>query len=209
MRQNLVNHFLNGKCCVLAAVKRRSGDASVFSFFASSGPHLRGRPPHGDSKAIPRKWSNANAQQEERANPEQSGTVQPCNPLIRNIRKELRPVAVARHSGPPTSSSRQAGKARLLNGGFPCHEAILLRASPLDIVDGCQDQADQRNWRPDSPLDPMSSAHGYQKSSKAAACAKTLARYNPEADQSAAPLSHNEEKVSSTHRKPKTENSPA
>src|SRR6266849_9085112 len=40
----------------------------------------------------------------------------------------------------------------------------LLRASPLDIVDGCQDQADQRGCGPDLPLRASRAVHhGYQE----------------------------------------------
>src|SRR5216683_2615846 len=60
-------------------------------------------------------------------------------------------------------ANKQA-KHRLENGGLPMKRSNLLRAAPLDIVDSCQDQADQRNRRPDSPLRACRAVHhSYQE----------------------------------------------
>src|SRR5260370_7701415 len=66
--------------------------------------------------------------------------------------KELRPVTAARHLRPPNDPAGKQTKKGFEYGGFPVKRSKLLRASPLDIEDRRQDQADRQKGRPDSPL---------------------------------------------------------
>src|SRR5713226_3012799 len=66
--------------------------------------------------------------------------------------KELRPVTAARHLRPPNDPAGKQTQKRFEYGGFPVKRSKLLRASPLDIEDRRQDQADRQKGRPDSPL---------------------------------------------------------
>src|SRR6266851_4232485 len=82
--------------------------------------------------------------------------------------KQLRPVTAARHLRPPHSPAGKQAKYRLENGGLPMQRTNLLRAPPLDIVDGCEDQADHGNRRPHSPLRACRAVHhGYQEEQQA------------------------------------------
>src|SRR5712692_4268301 len=104
------------------------------------------------------------AQQEERAiQPER--TVQSMQSAQQEYPcKQLRPVTAARHLRPPHHPAGKQEKYRLENGGFPMQRSNLLRASALDIVDGRQEQAHQRNRRPHSPLRSCRDVHhSYQE----------------------------------------------
>src|SRR5258708_13581228 len=78
--------------------------------------------------------------------------------------KQLRPVTAARHLRPPHHPAGKQAKYRLENGGYPIQRNDLLRAPALNIVDGRQDQADDRNRGPESPvLAPRPPPHRYQE----------------------------------------------
>src|SRR5258708_6775922 len=66
--------------------------------------------------------------------------------------KELRPVTAARHLRPPNDPAGKQTQKRFEYGGFPVKRSKLLRASPLEIEDRGQNQADRQKGRPDSPL---------------------------------------------------------
>src|ERR1700687_4315706 len=152
MRQNLVNHFLNGKCLRACGCQERQAAHLVIQFFASSARTFQDDHHHGDSQGHSQKMVERDAQQEERAIRSER-RVQPMQSTHQEYPcKELRPVAVARQLRPPHHPAGKQAKRRLENGGFPMQRRNVLRASPLDIEDGCQDKADQRNRRPDSPL---------------------------------------------------------
>src|SRR5216684_3963572 len=74
-------------------------------------------------------------------------------------RKELRPVTAARHFCPPHHPTGKQAYHRLENGGFPVQRSNLPRASPFDVVDSRQNQADQRKGGPDSPFRARRAVH--------------------------------------------------
>src|SRR5947207_6096445 len=152
MRQNLVNHFLDRKRLRARGGQERQAAHLVVQFFASRARTFQDDYHHGDSQGHSQKVVEGHAQQEKRAiQPER--TIQPMHSTQQEYPcKELRSVAVARQLRPPHHPAGKQTKYRLENGGLPMQRSDLLRASPLDIVDGCQDQAQQRNRRPDLPL---------------------------------------------------------
>ncbi len=58
----------------------------------------------------------------------------------------------ARHRRPPQNPTRKQAEERLKNRGCPVERNDLLRTTPLDVINGCKDQTDHRNYRRGLPL---------------------------------------------------------
>src|ERR1700687_2607388 len=151
MRQNLVTHFLDRKSLRARGGQERQATHLVIQFFASRARTFQDDYHHGDPQSHSQKMVERHAQQEERAlQPER--TIEPMHSTQQEYPcKELRSMTVARQLRPPHHPACKQAKYRLENSGLPMQGSDLLRASPLDIVDGCQDQAHQWNRRPDLP----------------------------------------------------------
>jgi len=73
-------------------------------------------------------------------------------------------VTAARDFRPPHHPTGKQAYHRLENGSFPVQRSDQPRTPPFDIVDGRQDQTDQRNGGPDSALRARRAVHhGYQE----------------------------------------------
>src|SRR6266446_4343464 len=81
-----------------------------------------------------------------------------------NPGEKLGAVTSARQLRSPQNPTRKQADNRLKNRGLPMERNNLLGATLLEIINGCKDQADDRNYRRDLPL-PTSRIvhHGYEE----------------------------------------------
>jgi len=177
MRQNLIDHFLNGKrpaCWRCRSVRRRILSFSLrFDCVTFQDDH-----DHGDSKATPRKCSNATAKGRagypaKAAGPAHAVHSAGISPQGAAPRDCGAPSAIA------TSSSRQAGKVpsrKWQSANEEKRPVARLSARYSRWLPGSSRSA-ELEARPAAPGLPSSATRLPGKESKAAACANTLARF--------------------------------
>src|SRR5260370_10070010 len=78
--------------------------------------------------------------------------------------EEMGAGTAARQYRSPQNPTRKQAEDGLKNRGFPMERNNLLDATPLDVVNGCKGQADDREYRPDLPLRTSRIVHhGYKE----------------------------------------------
>src|SRR5438876_79756 len=145
MRQHLVNHFLDRES--LRASRRQECQPAHFvvEFFASSASAFQDDHDHGDAQSHSQKMVECDAQQEKRTKTPK-GAIQAMQATQEEYSCEkLGAVPPARHFRSPHHPPSQQADHRLEDGGFPVQGTHLAWASPFDIVNGGQEQADHRN----------------------------------------------------------------